>query len=271
MAGNHLHTFRRAAVAAVAGLFAVIIGATPALANGTIAANTPVVTSTPGTYDFFTDLSYWSVVAVRPAAGVDDDLQLLSPSGTMLASSAYGSTNTDFIAINSNYPFQALGGYSAKVVQYSGSGQYALMFWERRQTIPLPTSPIGGISTALALNFAWPVSANQIWMEQGQGFRVNYNPSTTKVFLAGSTPGQPSTGLRTRSALENAYVAADNIPSSNGSVCRVFIAPSTGWYSIITVWTTAYTPPPYNGGAAVFPQRYNPAMGDTLTQCPSPI
>ncbi|MCI0685897.1 MAG: hypothetical protein L0Y54_01465 [Sporichthyaceae bacterium] len=252
--------------AVAAASFALL---SPAVAVVGLAPRTPVVAGAADSYSFATTLpSYWTAVAVRPQAGVDYDLTLVDPAtGGVLASSVWGGAATDVIAINSGY--RPPGNYLANVTKYSGTGVYSVMFWELREVMGVPTSPTGGISTAIGLNFANPVRTMQVYMQAGQGFRVNHN-TDTRVYLAGSTPGVPSTYVRNRSALENLHVIADNVPSPTGSVCRVFQVPATGWYSLILIWNTPWTPPPYNGGFAAFPQRYNPALGDTLTQCPAP-
>jgi len=36
------------------------------------------------------------------------------------------------------------------------------------------------------------------------------------------------------------------------------------------IWATPWSLPPYNGGHAAFPQRYDPSQGDKLTDCPTP-
>lgn len=261
--------FRRSVPLLIA-VIAVILGTVqPAYAAVVLTPNTATVTNTPGQYQFATYLQYWSVIALRPVAGADYDLQLLDAGSNPLASSVWGMGATDLVAINSTSGYRPLGGYLTNVTKYSGSGDYAVMFWEKRQVMSVPTDPVGNTSTALALNYAWPVSATMVYLQANQGFRVHHD-SSTRVYLAGSTPGVPSSGLRNRSSLENAYVVADNVPSPSGGVCRVFVAPTPGWYSVITIWNTPLTPPPYNGGVAVFPQRYDPTLGDTLSQCPQP-
>lgn len=254
------------ALAAFAALVAV-----PSIAAAVTALppRTPVAAVAADSYSFTTTLpSYWTAVAVRPQAGVDYDLTLVDPAtGGVLASSVWGGTATDVIAINSGY--RPPGSYLANVAKYSGNGVYAVMFWELREVMGVPTSPTGGTSTAIGLSFANPVRTMQVYVLAGQGFRV-YHSDDLRVYLAGSTAGVPSTYVRNRSALENAYVIADNVPSPAGGSCRVFQVPATGWYSMVLIWNTPWTPPPYNGGLAAFPQRYNPSMGDTLADCPAP-
>jgi len=255
-----------AAGAAVAALVAI-----PAVAAAVVALppRTPVVAGAADSYSFATTLpSYWTAVAVRPQSGVDYDLSLVDPAtGGVLSSSIWGGSATDLIAINSGY--RPPGSYLGNVSKYSGSGVHSVMFWENREVMGVPTSPTGGTSTAIGLNFAWPVRTMQVYMQAGEGFRVNHH-TDMRVYLAGSTPGVPSTYIRNRTSLENAYVVADNVPSPTGSVCRVFQVPSTGWYSVILIWNTPWTTPPYNGGFAAFPQRYSPSLGDPLNACPAP-
>jgi hypothetical protein len=253
----------------VGGTALAVLAAMPAaIAATALPPNTPVLTATPGTYSFSTTLPYWSVVAVRPSPGADVDLRLFDPNvrGT-LTGSYLGTNQTDVIAINSNA--RPLGNYLVEVSQFSGAGNHSLIFWEQREVMPVPTDPVGNTSTAWGINFVQAARSVQVYLAAGQGFRV-YHGDDTRVFLAGSTPGAPSTALRNRSQLENAYVVADQIPAGNGAHCRVFVAPTAGWYSMILIWNSPWSPPPYNGGRAVFPQRYNPSLGDTLTQCPVP-
>ena len=261
---------RRLTVVTVFAVAALVAGAVPAQASTALPANTTVVTGTSDSYGFGTALPYWSAVAVRPGAGTDFDLRLSDAgTGTLLASSLWGVGQTDVIAVNSNAGYRPLGSYLARVSQYSGTGSYAVSFFEKRLVMPVPTDPVGSTSTAWGINHSQTVTATQIYLQPGQGFRV-YTGDSVRVFLAGSTPGAPATAVRTRSQLENAYVVADHVPAGNGAWCRVFVAPSAGWYSMILIWNSPWAPPPYNGGNAVFPQRYNPALGDTLTDCPVP-
>ncbi len=260
----------RRAIVVAAATAALLAPAGAAAATTALPANTPVVTSTADTYGFSTFLQYWSAVAVQPAAGVDFDLKLLDGSGTLLTGSYWGTSSTDVIAINSTGGARPPAAYQAQVTHFSGTGQYDVMFWEKRIVFPVPTDPAGGISTALALHYGWPVAAYMIYLGANQGFRV-YSDDDVRPMLAGSTPGVPSTYLRTRSDLANAYVIADNVPSPSGAHCRVFRATTAGWYSLILIWTVPMQPPPYNGGLAVFPQRYDPSKGDTLTACPVPV
>jgi hypothetical protein len=260
-----------AVIVAVAALVSVPLVAFPpsAAASTALPVNTPVITSAADTYTFGTTLMYWSAVAVQPTAGADFDLRLLDGSGSPVAGSYWGAGATDVIAINSTGGARPLGPYQAQVTHYSGTGQYDVMFWEKRVVFVLPTDPVGSTATALGLHYGWPVAAYMIYLLPGQSFRV-YSDSSVRVFLAGSTPGVPSTYLRTRSDLAYAYVIADNVPSPGGGYCRVFQATAAGWYSLILIWNVPLQPPPYDGGLAVFPQRYNPAQGDTLSDCPAP-
>ncbi len=271
---SRVAAFVRRRAVTVAGALAGVVALLVALPGTAVAAtqlpaDTSVLTSMPDDYAFHTALPYWSVVAVQPSAAADFDLVLYDGSGNPLAGSYWGTGATDFVAINSTGGARALGDYRAGVTHYSGTGQYNVMFWEKRVVFPVPTDPAGGAATALALHYGWPVSAYMIYLGQGQGFRVNLS-SGTQVFLAGSTPGVPGTYVRTRSQLANAYVIADDIPSPTGAHCRVFRATTAGWYSLIVVFTDPYQTPPYNGGLAVFPQRYDPGLGDTLNDCPAP-
>jgi hypothetical protein len=259
----------RLVVAAVTACLLVIAMPGMASASTALLPVTPVVTATPDTFTFSTSLQYWSVVAVQPTAGADFDLRLLDGSGTLLTGSYAGAGVTDLVAINSTGLARPLGAYQAQVTHFSGTGQYDVMFWEKRVVFDVPTDPIGGTATALGIHYGWPAAAFMIYLQQGQGFRVNLS-SETQVFLAGSTPGVASTFLRTRSDLANAYVIADNVPAPNGAHCRVFQATYAGWYSLIVIFTGPLVPPPFNGGLAVFPQRYNPSLGDKLTDCPNP-
>ena len=261
---------RNLAVCAATVIVVVTATSTPAYATTALAPNTFLLATAPETYTFSTTLAYWSAIAVRPGPGLDQDLQLRDSVGNILANSTWGTGATDVIVINSTAGARPLGGYRATATKYSGSGTYSVMFREIRAVFPVPTNPIGNTDTALPIRFDAPVAAYMIYLAAGQGFRI-HTGSATAVYLAGSTAGVPSTYVRTRSQLQNAYVVADNVPSADGyGYCRVFVAPTAGWYSAILVWTTPWAPPPFNGGHAVFPQRYNPALGDTLTQCPAP-
>lgn len=267
-----MRTGLRLAVAGAAAA-SVLTWSAPAFAGTTLQPNTPVKLGAAGSFGVTTSLPYWSAVALRPEAGTDYDLRVVDPAtGLTLAGSGYAAGRTDIVAINSTGGHRPLGNYLVRVSHYSGSGGYALEFVEQRVVIGVPTDPVGYQYQGVGLNFAHTATTAMIYLRGGQGFRV-YQSDQVRAFLAGSTPRVPGTDVLGRSQLEHAFVVADHVPSPDpyGGYCRVFQVPTTGWYSLMLVWNSPWEPPPYDGGSAVVPQRYDPALGDTLSDCPKPV
>jgi hypothetical protein len=79
-------------------------------------------------YSHTATTGFWSVVAARPDAGSDTDLSVYTDfgQGTLLDSSAFGGTVTDFVAINSNSGHRALQTYFPRVHQFGGTGGYTI-------------------------------------------------------------------------------------------------------------------------------------------------
>lgn len=262
----HLRRLGVVLVAAATALLTLLAIPAPSWAATALPDNEPLVRSNPDVYTFNTNIPYWSGIFVRPSANADYDLAL-SQNGTMLAASAQAKGKTDFIVIDSNR--RPYGPYSATVARYSGSGEYAVQYVQRRTVLSIPSTPNGGLSNVLALSYRQAGAMGDIYLTAGQTFRVEYSPSAS-VYLVGSTAGSPGTYIRTRANVEYAHVIAS--PSVEGRQCRVFQAPSSGWYGLVVIWATPWTTPPNpNGGVGAFLQRYNPALGDRPTDCPAPV
>jgi hypothetical protein len=77
-------------------------------------------------YQFTTTTIFWSVVALRPAPGDDEDLYLYSDAAQTneLTASALGAGAVDFIAVDSNR--RALGTYYPKVRAVTGGKEYQI-------------------------------------------------------------------------------------------------------------------------------------------------
>lgn len=87
-------------------------------------------TPRPHNYQATTNANYWSVVAVRPPSGGDYDLRLFSNRAmtTQLASSTFGGSAVDYIAVDGNRTGSG-GTYFPQAYVFSGSGNYAIE-WE---------------------------------------------------------------------------------------------------------------------------------------------
>ncbi len=79
-------------------------------------------------YSHTTTTGFWSVVAEQPDAGSDTDLSVFTDFNqtSVLASSSFGGTTTDFVAINSNSGHRALQTYYPRVHQFAGTGGYEI-------------------------------------------------------------------------------------------------------------------------------------------------
>jgi hypothetical protein len=79
-------------------------------------------------YHYDTTNAYWSVIALRPPAGADDDLTLFDDRAQQqrLNGSLLGVDVVDFVAVDSNTGRRPLGDYYPRVHRVSGTGDYTI-------------------------------------------------------------------------------------------------------------------------------------------------
>ena len=185
----------------------------------------------------------------------------------MLSSSIWGGAATDVIAINSG--IRPPGSYLGNVSKYSGSGVYSVMFWENREVMGVPTSPTGGTSTAIGLNFAGRCARCRCTCRPAQGFRVNHHtdmrgvPGRQHARRAEHVYPQPHVaGERVRRRGQRAVADRVGLPGLPGAV--------TGWYSVILIWNTPWTAAALQRRVRGIPAALQPGLGDPLNACPAP-
>ncbi|WP_250002869.1 hypothetical protein [Actinoplanes sp. M2I2] len=87
-------------------------------------------TSPPAEHNYRYDTRHqaWSVVAVRPPTGADDDLRLYDDRALtqLLGTSAIGTDTVDFVAVNSSPGHRPLGDYYPQVRRLAGTGEYVV-------------------------------------------------------------------------------------------------------------------------------------------------
>ncbi|WP_338177527.1 IPT/TIG domain-containing protein [Jatrophihabitans sp.] len=172
-------------------------------------------------YSHTTTTGYWSVVAERPDAGTDTDLTVYNDFGqtSALASSSYGGTTTDFVAINSNSGHRALQTYYPRVTQFAGSGGYTIEEAQGSNTLS------AGSSTN---NFT-----------SGQPIRIwdSYQASGQPVYLrAVPTAGQDVQLAIASSSLDFASRSATTSGADPGlgvPATLVYTPTDTGWHGLI--------------------------------------
>lgn len=97
--------------------------------------------SPPGqhNYRYDTRFRFWSVVAMRPPAAADYELELFDDHAMtqQLARSLTGTGTTDFIAVDSNAGGRELGDYYPRVVHRVGDGDYTIEVSDSGKLLPL--------------------------------------------------------------------------------------------------------------------------------------
>ena len=186
-------------------------------------------TPTPHNYSFNSSSAFWSVVAVRPPAGVDDDLALYDDFGqtTSLGSSAFGGNAIDFIAIDSNR--RSVGDdYYPRVNQFSGTGNYTIE-WAQGST----TLSSGSATAAMGANDV--VNVRDTFLSAGTPVYIKLVPSNGtqdgELLLMGDDPASSATWVRPRSSA----VALSSSTGAGGSEQIVYTPAFTEWHGLVVL------------------------------------
>jgi hypothetical protein len=182
---------------------------------------------TPHNFSFNTSTPYWSVVALLPNSGTDDDLTLYDDraESAFLGNSVLGGTATDFVAIDSNRrPF---GDYYAGVNLFNGFGEYnvefalgggAVLNAGSPMTVNLPNDFVAVRDTYLVAGV--PVALTAAPQNSGQD---------VDLFLMGSDPSSPGTFVQRRIA-----ALASGIGGGPGVSETLTYTPTiSGWYGVV--------------------------------------
>lgn len=185
----------------------------------------------PHNFSFNTTTAYWSAIANRPTAGMDQDLRLYEDfnQATLLATSNLGASTVDFIAIDSNK--KALTDYYPRINAFSGTGNGRIQLAQGSQTLSANSSQ--SVSMGLGSNV---VAVRDTHLTAGTTVTIKVTPTLAsqdpELFLMRSTTGTPSTYVRTRAQAYKASTAAG--PGAVESF--TFVVPSTDWYGVVIVF-----------------------------------
>jgi hypothetical protein len=203
---------------------AVLALTLPGIASAavTLPPNSVRTASATQTFTITTSGPFWSVVAVRPPTGMDYDLRLLRD-GTQIATSAYGPSEVDFIAIDTNQ-LPRTTTYQATVVPYNGAtGTYTVDF-----SNPQILMPPSGASGYVDLPNGQYIVVRDVWLNAGTNYGLLAGLAPY-VFLMGDDPANSTTWVRNRQQA----VARTNVTGSHK--CARYLAPRSGWYGAVAI------------------------------------
>jgi hypothetical protein len=184
----------------------------------------------PHNFSFNTTSIYWSVVALRPPAGNDYDLQLYDdrPQGAFLNSSAFGGSTVDFIAVDSN--LRALGDYYPRAQFFAGGGgSYQLELAQGTNTIGVGTPVTVGMGT----NNVAHVRDTFLTAGVAYTFRVTTSNAAQnpELFLMGDDPANAASFVAPRS-----FAVASSTAGGAGVAEQFTYTPTrTGWFGLVLI------------------------------------
>lgn len=230
-----------------------------ASADETLPDRVPLTRTEPGGFTFATTSNFWSVIAVRPSTGADDDLVLWHEAGNYVASRQYGpipyldppTPQTDFLAIDSR--FRPLQEYRAEVDRRVGSGYYRIEQAQGDQTLStehpdelqvLYMNPYEFVAVRDVF-LAPPSVGYGSWQFEFRFPNLSSDPkrprrSIGQAYIMSSDPDAPHTWV------QPASWAAEACPTAR-SYCQLqFHPPRAGWYAVVVVMITEPIFDPFN-------------------------
>lgn len=153
-------------------------------------------TTPPADHNYRYDTSHasWSVVAVRPPAGADDDLRVYDDRAQtqLLAGSLAGVDTVDWVAVDSNAGRRPLGDYYPRVHRVSGTGAYTIEVADAGEVL---------VDTAKRqMTAADVVASYDSCLTAGQQVTFTVTPGDptqdAALFVVSSNPADPSTFVR---------------------------------------------------------------------------
>jgi hypothetical protein len=179
-------------------------------------------------YGYSTSTIYWSVIAVRPPSGADYDLALYDDRAqtASLASSTFGSSMVDFVAVDSN--LRALGDYYPRVNLWSGFGSYQIELAQSAATLAAGSSPVTmGSSNIVAVRDTFLTAGVPVTLTVTPG-NSGQNP---ELFLMGDDPASAPTWVRSRaSALSQSTANGPGVAET-----LTYTPTRTGWFGVVVV------------------------------------
>jgi hypothetical protein len=145
-------------------------------------------------YHYDTTHAHWSVVALRPPAGADDDLRVYDDRAQtqLLASSLAGVDTVDWVAVDSNAGRRPLGDYYPRVHRVSGAGAYTI---EVADAGELLVDTVKRQMTAADV-----VASYDSCLTVGQQVTFTVTPGDpsqdAQLFVVSSDPADPTTFIR---------------------------------------------------------------------------
>ncbi len=186
-------------------------------------------TPTPHNYSYNTTTVFWSVVGIRPPAGSDDDLALYDDraQGTILATSAFGGSTVDFVAVDSNH--RPLGDYYPRVNLFSGGGNYQIELAQGANSLG------AGGSQAITMGTGDVVAVRDVFLSAGVAVTLRAVPGNSsqdpELFLMASDGTNPGTWYQPR---VNARVSA-SAAGPGGTETITFTPTVSDWYGLVLV------------------------------------
>jgi hypothetical protein len=183
----------------------------------------------PHTFIYQTNKAYWSVVALRPSPGSNQDLKLYDdrPLTAFLAGSAESGSTVDFVAVDSNRrPF---GDYYPQANRVLGSdGQYQIELAQGAQILD------AGGATNFSMGLADIVEVRDTYLQAGVPATISLTPTAgqeAELFLLGDDPTNQYSFIRTRSSA----VASSTSPGPGTFQQLTYTPPVTGWYGVVVI------------------------------------
>lgn len=185
-------------------------------------------TPQPHNYGYNTTSAYWSVVAVR-STGADYDLSVYDDRAqtSLLATSAYGGSTIDFVAVDSNR--RALGDYYPRAYVFSGSGNYQTELAQGTDILSAATSQ------PVTMGSGDVVVVRDVFLTAGVPVTFTASPGAggqdAELFLMSSDAATASTWVRPRSA------AVASASANGAGVAETFTYTPTvsQWYGLVLI------------------------------------
>lgn len=195
-----------------------------------LAGNTPVLRPKPKgwhNFSYSTIDKYWSVVAIRPAAGTDNDLKLFDDKAQTVqkALSSQSGSVVDFIAVDSNTGLEPLGDFYPRVTPFSGAGDY-------RIEVALGASTLTTTPQSIGMSSGKVVTVRDINLAANVPVTITVTPvgatQDAELFLVRSTAAQHF--------INRGQVFASSTSAGPGGAESITVTPVTGgWYGVVLI------------------------------------
>jgi hypothetical protein len=164
---------------------------------------------------------FWSLVAEKPDASTDTDLRVYSDTNltSLVNSSAFGGTTTDFVALNANSGHLVAGTDYPQVHQFAGTGGYSVEF-------------VGGSGVLTAGSTTVAMGSSKFVQ-----IRDSFQNSGTPVYLRAVPDAAVDVQFAVASADKNSVSRSQTTSSPDlgpgGQPRLVYTPTATGWHALI--------------------------------------